>query len=266
MGIKLMSLPPTTSKISGDSTDLITFKYRFPNFTGTHSGTIVSLSVNSVPGGGTGVASLTAYAPIFGGTTSTAAVQSGAVGSAGQVLTSNGAGTIATFQNASSGTGYVWAGYHYSTNLNNWTNTSSSYSDFSNTDSAIALTETINVNFGTVTGYGASSGASALPGIVVNPGVSGYYFVKASVGLNANTAGSQAVIRLWDGTNIIDSSPVTFNGTQTYYPTTMSGIVHITGSTTISIQGAKTGGANVLITGGLVTDNHQIEWTIFKVG
>lgn len=52
----------------------------------------------TVPLGGTGVASLTAYAPIFGGTTSTGAVQSGTVGTSGQVLTSNGAGALPTFQ------------------------------------------------------------------------------------------------------------------------------------------------------------------------
>ena len=54
----------------------------------------------TVPYGGTGVASLTAYAPIFGGTTSTGAVQSGTVGTAGHVLTSNGAGALPTFQAA----------------------------------------------------------------------------------------------------------------------------------------------------------------------
>lgn len=56
--------------------------------------------------GGTGVASLTAYAPIFGGTTSTGIVQSGTVGTAGQVLTSNGAGALPTFQ-AAAGTSQV---------------------------------------------------------------------------------------------------------------------------------------------------------------
>jgi hypothetical protein len=56
-----------------------------------------------VAGGGTGVATLTAYAPVFGGTTGTGAVQSGTVGSAGQVLTSNGAGALPTFQAAASG-------------------------------------------------------------------------------------------------------------------------------------------------------------------
>lgn len=53
--------------------------------------------------GGTGAASLTAYAPIFGGTTSTGAVQSGTVGTSGQVLTSNGAGVLPTFQTPSAG-------------------------------------------------------------------------------------------------------------------------------------------------------------------
>lgn len=52
-----------------------------------------------VSDGGTGVSSLTAYAPLFGGTTSTGSVQSGTVGTAGHVLTSNGAGAIATFKN-----------------------------------------------------------------------------------------------------------------------------------------------------------------------
>lgn len=52
----------------------------------------------AVTNGGTGVSTLTAYAPIFGGTTGTGAVQSGTVGTAGQVLTSNGAGVLPTFQ------------------------------------------------------------------------------------------------------------------------------------------------------------------------
>ena len=57
----------------------------------------------AVADGGTGVSALTAYAPIFGGTTSTGAVQSGTVGTAGQVLTSNGAGALPTFQSPAGG-------------------------------------------------------------------------------------------------------------------------------------------------------------------
>jgi hypothetical protein len=54
--------------------------------------------VEDVAHGGTGVETTTVYAPIFGGTTTTGALQSGAVGTAGQVLTSNGAGALPTFQ------------------------------------------------------------------------------------------------------------------------------------------------------------------------
>lgn len=54
--------------------------------------------------GGTGVASTTAYAVICGGTTSTNPLQSIAgVGTSGQILTSNGAGALPTFQNNGGG-------------------------------------------------------------------------------------------------------------------------------------------------------------------
>ncbi len=53
----------------------------------------------SVANGGSGLAATTAYAVLCGGTTNTAALQSVAsVGTAGQVLTSNGAGALPTFQ------------------------------------------------------------------------------------------------------------------------------------------------------------------------
>lgn len=53
----------------------------------------------SVPFGGTGVASTTAYAVVCGGTTSTNPLQSiASVGSSGNLLTSNGAGALPTFQ------------------------------------------------------------------------------------------------------------------------------------------------------------------------
>ena len=60
--------------------------------------------------GGSGLTSTTAYAVVCGGTTSTGNLQSiASVGTSGQVLTSNGAGALPTFQNASSGTGSVVA-------------------------------------------------------------------------------------------------------------------------------------------------------------
>lgn len=55
-----------------------------------------------VAGGGTGITSATAYAVICGGTTSTNPFQSiASVGTSGQILTSNGAGALPTFQSAS---------------------------------------------------------------------------------------------------------------------------------------------------------------------
>lgn len=53
----------------------------------------------SVPQGGTGDASLTAYSVLCGGTTSTSSIQPiASVGTAGQLLTSNGAAALPTFQ------------------------------------------------------------------------------------------------------------------------------------------------------------------------
>lgn len=60
----------------------------------------------AVADGGTGASSLTAYAVLCGGTTSTGAVQPVAsVGTSGQVLTSNGAGALPTFQTVAGGSG-----------------------------------------------------------------------------------------------------------------------------------------------------------------
>jgi len=57
-----------------------------------------------VANGGTGSTSFTAYGVLTGGTTSTGAVQSvAAIGTSGQVLTSNGAGALPTFQTVSAG-------------------------------------------------------------------------------------------------------------------------------------------------------------------
>jgi hypothetical protein len=71
----------------------------------TSSGTL------AVDQGGTGATSQTAYAVIAGGTTSTGAYQSVAsLGSSGQVLTSNGAGALPTFQTPAAGGTTIPAG------------------------------------------------------------------------------------------------------------------------------------------------------------
>lgn len=47
-------LPPTTSKDSADSSDITTFKYQFPNFAGTHTGTTFSLGALNLATGVSG--------------------------------------------------------------------------------------------------------------------------------------------------------------------------------------------------------------------
>jgi hypothetical protein len=69
------------------------------------TGAVTVAGTLGVANGGTGATSATAYAVLCGGTTSTGAYQSVAsVGTSGQVLTSNGAGALPTFQNAAGAT------------------------------------------------------------------------------------------------------------------------------------------------------------------
>jgi len=85
---------------SGPTTSTKTFT--LPDATAT---ILTSNTAVTVAQGGTGATSQTAYAVLCGGTTSTAAYQSIAgVGSSGQVLTSNGAGALPTFQAAAGAT------------------------------------------------------------------------------------------------------------------------------------------------------------------
>lgn len=71
--------------------------------TGVWQGSTVAVSY-----GGTGLATMTAYAVLCGGTTSTGALQSlASVGTSGQVLTSNGAGALPTWQAATGGVASV---------------------------------------------------------------------------------------------------------------------------------------------------------------
>jgi len=67
-------------------------------------GTLTLTNDLTVANGGTGRGTATAYAVLCGGTTTTGAQQSiASVGTAGQVLTSNGAGALPTFQAAGGG-------------------------------------------------------------------------------------------------------------------------------------------------------------------
>lgn len=80
-GYCVAGLPPTTSKVSGDSANVVTFNYLFPNFAGTHTGSTLSLGMLSIAGGGTG--QVTAQAAID-------ALLPSQGGNSGKVLGTNG--------------------------------------------------------------------------------------------------------------------------------------------------------------------------------
>lgn len=118
-----------------------------------------------VSDGGTGLSSATAYAVLCGGTTSTGALQSIAgVGTSGQVLTSNGAGALPTFQTA---TGGAWTMISTATASSSatvdFTGLSSSYSLYAIVfDEVVNATEAVTMYIRTSTNNGSSydSGAS----------------------------------------------------------------------------------------------------------
>lgn len=118
----------------------------------------------TVSNGGTGVSSTTAYAVLCGGTTSTAALQSiASVGSSGQVLTSNGAGALPTFQSVSAGFTTSFRAYLNST-VSNVTGDGTVYIPVMNSVS------------GTGTGWNIGGGYNTSTGIFTCPaGQSGYY-------------------------------------------------------------------------------------------
>jgi len=72
-----------------------------------------------VEGGGTGDTSFTAYSVITGGTTSTGALQNvSGVGTAGQFLTSNGAGALPSWQSGGSGIAKAWGQFAFDSSGN----------------------------------------------------------------------------------------------------------------------------------------------------
>lgn len=136
----------------------------------------------TVAGGGTGATSATAYAVQCGGTTSTGAHQSiASVGTSGQVLTSNGAGALPTFQAAGAATVNSMIAYDTGNNygssntrvrrfVNQRALTGTANTDWTYTDSATAGGSLTALTAGTyVISYtDVSSAADISVGVVVN--------------------------------------------------------------------------------------------------
>ncbi len=170
---------------------------------------------------------------------------------------------------------YIWQGYHDTSYVGSpWYLTNQSpFADLVNQSSAVALHETMNVNFGTVNGYGADSGSSALPGIVFTPTKLGKYMVKASSLMNVDGANCETALRMVSDTpQILDAAQAGFPGTanvEIYCPITLTGILDVTDfdPITIKIEGETSAGNTVLLgTGtGVLADIHAIDWTIYKI-
>jgi hypothetical protein len=219
-----------------------------------------------VANGGSGVSSLTAYAPVFGGTTSTGAVQSGTVGTAGQVLTSNGAGALPTFQAASSGTyipSVVPTGA--APNSGQWTDTPAYIPHTATTILTIykyaanltPAAKYIGTTLQTINATAIQAAATVVRGVVVVGGYVYFHFLqstttrwiyRADITTNIASAGNWTSITL-SGANFAASNVLHMVGygngafwfsddtNNVYFPATLSGTTLTQGST-LTVTGA----------------------------
>ena len=125
-----------------------------------------------VPAGGTGGSSFVAYSPVVGGVSTTGALQSVAsVGTSGQVLTSNGAAALPTFQSLpSSGGGTLLVSAYLSSTIQNVTGDGTYYQ---------IVFDTAPVNVGS--NYNTSTGVFTVP-------ITGNYMLSCAILLQNPTA------------------------------------------------------------------------------
>jgi hypothetical protein len=154
---------------------------------GTFNATTHSYALStpvSVANGGTGESSLTAYAVLCGGTTSTGAVQSiASVGTSGQVLTSNGAGALPTFQAASGGSAFTTVNVQVFTSTGTYTPTA---------NMAYCIVEAVGGGGG---GGGVPNNTSSQACAAGGGGGGGY----ARIHLSAATVGSSQTVTINTG-------------------------------------------------------------------
>jgi hypothetical protein len=159
---------------------------------GNVSGTVATAN------GGTGLSSLTTYALLAGGTTSTGNVQQvSGTGTSGQLLTSNGVGALPTWQNAPSGMVYPGAGIPVSTG-SAWTTSKASPSGVivGTTDTQTLSSKRINPRV-----VSAASASSLTPDVSA---ADQYSFTALAVDLTINAPtgtpvdGDKLVFRILD--------------------------------------------------------------------
>lgn len=246
-----MGLPPTSSKISTDANEVTTFKFDFPNFTGTHTGTDLSLGINSVAGGGTGLATLTLNNVILGNGTSTP--QFVAPGNSGNVLTDNGTTWVSSASNGN--LSYAQA---YFSSGSSWSTTSSSFVDPTNSGgNSLTVRQSSGITL--------TAASSNVCGITFTPASSAaVYLVTAMLGVNTSAL-QQIGIRLTDGTTVI-SSPAAWDQDSVaavMYVPSISGIYApgTSSPVTVKIQIYTSGGTGN-ITG---SAQNSVEWVILRI-
>jgi len=193
--------------------------------------------------GGTGVTSNTAYAVLCGGTAATTPIQSiASVGSANQVLTSNGAGSLPTFQAAAHGWEYITTATATNSTSVTFTGLSSTYFMYQIiADNIVPISDNTALWLRTSTDNGGSYDA----------GASDYAFVYNDVEMDttptiatvADEANDEIVLCVACGTganervclilNIINPSNTTFTfieGRIVQYDATPQGVLNWNGS------------------------------------
>ena len=221
-------------------------------------------STITVPFGGTGDTSFTAYSVICAGTTSTGALQNvSGVGTAGQFLTSNGAAALPTWQTlTSTAIGYAQAyfGLNYSASVTS----TGSYADFTYTGSSDTLTTR------TSSGITLTAAASNLPGVTFTPSSSSaVYHITVTAVVYTSAAGAAISLQLTDGTTVIQNS----NQFQQQAVTagvvtsiTISGIYApgTTSPVTVKLQGIVSS-ATGFIYGGANLSANPLEFTVEQI-
>lgn len=268
-----MGLPPTSTKISTDTNPVTTFFFQFPNFTGSHTGATLSLEVNSVVGGGTGLSTVTTGDILYASASNTLSVLP--IGSTGNALTVVGgipawgtlspsfsgltanapviADTSSTITTTTVGSvGQVFAS-NGGVTPPGWT-TLSGTASFASFASSIINTDSSPIGSGSFTTFSNS------PAFTITPTITGTYKVYSSISVLVNNSGnpfgnvriyetSQLAALLYEsqGTLFTTSASIASVFTQSVY-TLVAGTTYIfdlqgllfSGSIGISVAGGNT--------------------------
>lgn len=241
--VKITATDTTTSYL--DDALLVTSPItKTTNNGGANETLTIALDTVPVTKGGTGIITgTTAYAPVFTGTTATGAFQVGTAGTANQILTSNGAAALPTFQEPkyytkilalrTSDGSEVAANTTNDQNLDTYTFTANSLTagDVYKIESAIGLVgsatpnATIKVNF--------PGSVNTLPTLTI-PSVPAYAHAVLTYYITVRSIGASGTIHAWGSVIATDNSALTT--TKTAIAHTMSGSSNTTPSLTRTID------------------------------